>query len=152
MSGNQIAQTKTNEVAQQSEDIRLKMQNFTQALNKEPASGVDSTPDGKAKTINISHIEMTLDEMFFGAWSTENFKWTVIQNEVVGSLDLVVLHPSSGMLLRRVGADIDMDTDMGMDKDKAVESREKRKARILAQLDRKERFQIKKPSKRRKTA
>ena len=104
MSGNQIAQTKTNEVAQQSEDIRLKMQNFTQALNKEPASGVDSTPDGKAKTINISHIEMTLDEMFFGAWSTENFKWTVIQNEVVGSLDLVVLHPSSGMLLRRVGA------------------------------------------------
>lgn len=34
----------------------------------------------------------------------------------------------------------------------AVESREKRKSRILAQLDRKERYQIKKPSKKRKTA
>lgn len=33
----------------------------------------------------------------------------------------------------------------------AVESREKRKARILAQLDRKERYQIKKPSKNKKT-
>ncbi|MDV3583402.1 hypothetical protein CMU85_18030 [Elizabethkingia anophelis] len=34
----------------------------------------------------------------------------------------------------------------------AVESKEKRKARILAQLDRKERYQIKNSSKKRKTA
>ncbi|CAI9673443.1 MULTISPECIES: hypothetical protein [Elizabethkingia] len=101
---NQLAQTKTNEVALQAEDMRIKMQNFTQILNKEPMSGIDLTPDKKAKTINISHIEMTLDEMFFGAWSTENFKWTVIQNEVVGSLELVVMHPVTGMMIRRTGA------------------------------------------------
>lgn len=47
---------------------------------------------------------MTLDEFFFGLWSTENFKWSVIQNEVVGSLDLVVCHPVNGMMIRRIGA------------------------------------------------
>ena len=43
-------------------------------------------------------------EMFFGHWRTENFKWERMANEVVGSIDLVVIHPISGYEIRRSGA------------------------------------------------
>lgn len=102
----ELAQTKKNEVAhQQTADELLKIQKFVSSLNySDPTSGVEPTPDNKAKTLSISHVEMTLDEYFFGLWSTENFKWSVIQNEVVGSLDLIVVHPMNGMFIRRTGA------------------------------------------------
>lgn len=87
------------------EDFREKLQNFAQRLNSEPnASELRKTPDGKANSLPISFIEMTLDEYFFGLWSTENFKWSTIANEIVGSIDLIVLNPVSGMPLKRVGA------------------------------------------------
>lgn len=83
----------------------IQLQNFTQKLNREPeATELGSTPDGKAKTLPISFIEMTLDELFFGQWSTENFKWSAITNEVQGSIDLVVTHPITNQLIRRTGA------------------------------------------------
>lgn len=105
MENTDLAQTNNNVVAQVQTDSRILTQNFIQNLNKSnPKNGVDSTADGKAKTLFISHVEMTLDEYFFGLWSTENFKWSVIQNEVVGSLDLVVCHPVNGMMIRRTGA------------------------------------------------
>lgn len=86
-------------------EFRLKLQNFTERLNKLPPSdSVDNTPDGKAFTILISHIEMTLDEMFFGLWETYDFKWSVIANEVVGSIVLEVIHPVTGEKVRRTGA------------------------------------------------
>ncbi|WP_027380799.1 hypothetical protein [Chryseobacterium daeguense] len=100
-----IAQTKTNEVAHPQEDLRIKLQNFVTNLNKhDPKDGVESTPDGRARSIGISHIEMTLDEYFLGLWETENFRWSVISNEVVGSLDLIVTHPVTGQKYKRVGA------------------------------------------------
>lgn len=102
MNNNQLEQTNNNEVAQK--DVRVSLQNFLTKLNTDPKNGIEATPDGKAKTLTISHVEMTLDEYFFGLWSTENFKWSVISNEVVGSLDLVVYHPTTGMTLRRTGA------------------------------------------------
>ena len=81
------------------------LQKFQQMLNNAPDElGIESTPDGRAKTLVISHVETTLDEMFFGHWRTENFKWERIANEVVGSIDLVVIHPISGYELRRSGA------------------------------------------------
>ena len=102
----ELAPTKKNEVVQkQSANELLKIQKFVSSLNNsDPTSGVEPTPDNKAKTLTISHVEMTLDEYFFGLWSTENFKWSVIQNEVVGSLDLIVVHPMNGMFIRRTGA------------------------------------------------
>ena len=102
----ELAQTKKNEVVQkQTADELLRIQKFASSLNhSDPISGVEPTPDNKAKTLTISHVEMTLDEYFFGLWSTENFKWSVIQNEVVGSLDLIVVHPMNGMFIRRTGA------------------------------------------------
>ena len=102
----ELAPTKKNEIVQkQSANELLKIQKFVSSLNNsDPISGVEPTPDNKAKTLTISHVEMTLDEYFFGLWSTENFKWSVIQNEVVGSLDLIVVHPMNGMFIRRTGA------------------------------------------------
>ena len=82
-----------------------KLQKITARLNSEPAlEGIEPTPDKKAVTLVISHVEMTLDELFFGLWSTENFKWSAIANEVQGSLELVVTHPVTGQTLRRTGA------------------------------------------------
>lgn len=87
------------------ERYRLLMQNFHTKLNCNPEpESIDKTPDGKAGTILISHIEMLLDEYFFGLWETENFKWAVIANEVVGSIDLVFTHPVTNAKYRRVGA------------------------------------------------
>ena len=102
----ELAPTNKNEVVHtQTADELLRIQKFVSSLNNsDPISGVENTPDNKAKTLTISHVEMTLDEYFFGLWSTENFKWSVIQNEVVGSLDLIVVHPMNGMFIRRTGA------------------------------------------------
>ena len=81
------------------------LQKFQQMLNAAPdKDGIEKTPDGKAVTLVVSHVETTLDEMFFGHWRTENFKWERMANEVVGSLDLVVIHPITGYELRRTGA------------------------------------------------
>lgn len=86
-------------------DFRINCQNFISKLNKSPESqSIGSTPDGKASTIMISHIEMLLDEYFFGLWSTENFRWGVVTNEIVGSIDLIVVHPVTGKELKRTGA------------------------------------------------
>lgn len=87
------------------DDARIRCQNFLQRLHQNPnPADLEPTPDGRAKTLAISHVEMTLDELFFGLWSTENFRTQVIANEVVGSLDLVVMHPVTGTPIRRTGA------------------------------------------------
>lgn len=86
-------------------DFRMNCEKFHASLNKDPApESIDSTPDGKAKTVVISHVEMLLDEYFFGLWSTENFRWERLGNEVVGSIDLVVIHPVTNTPIRRTGA------------------------------------------------
>jgi hypothetical protein len=81
------------------------LQKFTQRLNAEPdVMGVELTPDRKASTVVISHIETTLDELFFGQWKTEGFKWSAVANEIQGSLELVCIHPVTGFEIRRTGA------------------------------------------------
>lgn len=90
---------------EQSEKIRLLCQDFTRRLNLEPdPREFDKTPDGRANYLPISFVEMTLDELFLGQWSTENFQWSAITNEVQGSLELVVIHPVTGMKIKRIGA------------------------------------------------
>lgn len=50
------------------QNVLIKLQKFQALLHKEPdPQGLDKTPDGKAKTLVISYIEMLLDELFFGA-------------------------------------------------------------------------------------
>lgn len=86
-------------------DFRIAMENFTSRLNAPPEQGsVDKTPDGKAGTILISHIQMLLDEYFFGLWSESDFKWNQVANELVGSMLLTVVHPVWGKEITRIGA------------------------------------------------
>lgn len=81
------------------------LQSFTARLNTEPPQdSLDRTPDGRAATVLISHIEMTLDELFLGQWSTTNFTWSAIANEVQGAITLEVVHPVTGEKLTRQGA------------------------------------------------
>lgn len=87
------------------EDFRKKLQGLTDLLNRKPNPyEIKKTPDGKANSIPISFIEMSLDEIFFGLWETDNFKWNVVANEIVGSIDLIVTHPITGKVMKRVGA------------------------------------------------
>lgn len=86
-------------------DIRENLQNFVKRLNKEPNEAeLGRTPDGKARTVPISFVEMTLDEYFFGLWETSGFQWAVVANEVVGSIELTITHPVTGQKYRRTGA------------------------------------------------
>jgi hypothetical protein len=83
----------------------IDLQNFVERLNKEPdPAELKNTPDGKAKDLPISYVEMTLDELFFGQWGTRSFQWSVISNEVQGALELFVIHPYTGKELIRTGA------------------------------------------------
>lgn len=87
------------------EDIRLRLQNFTANINKAPKhESLGDTPDKKAKTVIISHIEMTLDEYFFGLWQTKNFTTKQIGNEIVGEIELHVFHPVANTWITRIGA------------------------------------------------
>jgi hypothetical protein len=86
-------------------ETMAQIQKFTQRLNSQPDPlSIEQTPDRKASTVVISHIEMTLDELFFGQWKTENFKWSPVANEIQGALELVVIHPVTGYEIRRTGA------------------------------------------------
>lgn len=86
-------------------DIRLQLQDFLFKLNREPnKSELERTPDGKAKTLPISFVEMTLDEIFLGQWGHRNYTTKVVANEVVGELELWVIHPITSREITRVGA------------------------------------------------
>lgn len=86
------------------QNVLIKLQKFQALLHKEPdPQGLDKTPDGKAKTLVISYIEMLLDELFFGQWSLTDEKYQREFNEVVGSATLTVIHPISGREIKRVG-------------------------------------------------
>lgn len=90
---------------QDPEKLRILLQNFANKLNAEPnPAEFEKTPDGKANFLPISFIEMTLDEIYLGRWSHENYKWSAITNEVQGSIELVLIHPITGDTIRRTGA------------------------------------------------
>lgn len=74
---------------------------------------VDKTPPTNEIKINkyanntkylpISFVEMTLDEIFLGLWSTKNFNFQVVANEIVGTIDLEVYHPTAQKWITRSG-------------------------------------------------
>lgn len=86
------------------EKTRLLLQDFTRRLNVEPdPREFGETADGKAKTLPISFVEMTLDELFGGQWELSDVSTTQIFNEVVGTGILTVWHPVTGRPLKRAG-------------------------------------------------
>lgn len=85
-------------------DDRALLQAFTDKLNKEPdPKELELTPDGKAKTLPVSFIEMTLDELYFGQWELSEPTYQQIFNEVVGTAILTVWNPINDRPIRRAG-------------------------------------------------
>jgi hypothetical protein len=81
------------------------LQKFLKYLNREPSpESITPTPDKRAHTVTISHVEMTLDELYFGRWSTKNFQWSQIGNEIMGSITLEVMHPITNECITRTGS------------------------------------------------
>lgn len=86
------------------QEKNIQLQNFIQKLNVEPnPTEFEPTPDGKAKTLPISFVEMTLDELFLGLWQTTEPHFQQIFNEVVATVVLTVTHPITGKDISRTG-------------------------------------------------
>lgn len=86
------------------DQLRIQIQNFQEKLNREPdPREFQPTPDGKARTLPISFVEMTLDELFFGQWETTEPKFQQVFNEVIGTVELTVWHPITGRKITRSG-------------------------------------------------
>lgn len=87
-------------------DLREKIQNFQRLLHKEPKPEEIKTNKqaNNSQYIPISFLEMKLDELFFGLWSTKNFQSKTVVNEEVGSMELWYFHPTAKAWLCRIGA------------------------------------------------
>lgn len=85
-------------------ELTAQLQDFMSRLNKEPdPKELQPTPDGNAKNLPISYVEMTLDEIYLGQWSTSECTYQQVFNEVIGSIILTVVHPITGMEIKRAG-------------------------------------------------
>lgn len=63
-----------------------------------------NTQANNSKYLPISFVENKLDEVFSGLWQIKNFRWQVIANEIVGSIELGVYHPILKEWIWREGA------------------------------------------------
>lgn len=84
----------------------VRLQNFMQIANGEvEKEKLQDHPIVKdCKYLPISHMEMALDELFFGQWNTDRFAWAVVSNEIVASMELAVFHPLTKQWIKRTGA------------------------------------------------
>lgn len=55
------------------------------------------------ETVPISTLEVELDRTYLGLWETVNPQYTVIANEIVGTLQLRVFDPSAKVWITRTG-------------------------------------------------
>lgn len=73
---------------------KIELEEFLKKLNQDPPrEHIFKTPDGQAEDLPISYVENKLDELYFGLWGGEDFKTERIENEIVGSIKLLVFHP-----------------------------------------------------------
>jgi hypothetical protein len=86
-------------------EIQEKLRAFAVLLNQQPdPAWIEATPDGKAKTLNISFVETNLDTIFNACWGTKNFVTRNVANEIVGELEFYFYHPVLEREFTRVGA------------------------------------------------
>lgn len=94
----------TTELYSDRERFKLLLQDFQRRLNTEPdPREFQDTPDGRAKTLPISFVQMTLDEIYLGQWEISEPTFQQIFNEVVGCAVLTVIHPVTDRPIRRTG-------------------------------------------------
>jgi hypothetical protein len=87
------------------EEIEPNLKKHTGNLNQKPVSTEIKTNQqaNNSKYIGIGTIESELDYIYNGLWSTENFRWQVVANEIIGSIDLKVFHPVAMVWITREG-------------------------------------------------
>jgi hypothetical protein len=75
-------------------------------LNQEPSKSEIKTNKmaNNSQYLSIATVERLLDENYAGIWNTKNFRWQVVANEIIGSIDLEVYHPAAKMWITRTGA------------------------------------------------
>jgi hypothetical protein len=81
------------------------LENFQKLLNSYPTKQdvkVNKMANN-SKYLPINYIERKLDTEFSGLWQIENFRWEVVANEIIGSIDLKVFHPIAKTWLIRTG-------------------------------------------------
>jgi len=79
---------------------------YIKRLHAEPPKNEvrQNAASNNTKYIPISFLEMKLDEMYNGCWSTKNFQTKIIANEICGELELEVINLKLGLKINRVGA------------------------------------------------
>ena len=96
----QLAISKTSDL-----QAKVEVEQFNWKLQqKPPENEVGYNKFSKTNYVPISFIQMTLDELFYGAWTTEHFETKVVANEIIGSIDLKYYHPELKTWITRVGA------------------------------------------------
>lgn len=82
------------------------IEGFQKFLNAHPDKHEIKTNSiaNNAQYISIATIERKLDELYSGLWQTDNFRWSVVANEIVGAIDLKVFHPIAKCWITRTGA------------------------------------------------
>jgi hypothetical protein len=93
-------------VMQYGSDKLPAIENFQRMLNQYPPK-VEVRINKLANNseyLPINVVERVLDEMYSGLWEVVNFRTQVIANEIVGSLELRVYHPTAKVWLTRTGA------------------------------------------------
>jgi hypothetical protein len=75
-------------------------------LNQEPSKSEIKTNKmaNNSQYLSIATVERLLDENYAGIWNTKNFRWQVVANEIIGSIDLEVYQPAAKMWITRTGA------------------------------------------------
>jgi hypothetical protein len=93
------------EVIKYGSDRNAVIEKLQMFLNREPKADTVkiNSMANNSKYIPIAEVERTLDEVYSGLWSTVNFRWEVVANEIVGSIDLKVINPANGFELVRTG-------------------------------------------------
>ena len=93
------------EVIKYGSDRNAVIEKLQMFLNREPKADTVkiNSMANNSKYLPIAEVERTLDEVYSGLWSTVNFRWEVVANEIVGSIDLKVINPANGVELVRTG-------------------------------------------------
>ena len=99
-----VALTKYAEGSEDQKQFLKRVEKLNVVFGQEPESKFVTSFKNKFNYLPISHLETLLDKYFFGHWSITNFQYQQVTNEIIGSLELIVIHPVTGEKITRIGA------------------------------------------------
>jgi len=82
------------------------IENFQMLLNAYPEKDkiLKNAMAKGAEYLPIQEIENLLDSYYEGLWNISNLKWSVVANEICGTLELSVFHPVAKVWITRTGS------------------------------------------------